>query len=276
MGPARKHELDKRLADYSATLRSSRLEETRKQRSGNWQIYAAVTGSALAMATSAAAGTIEVKSGPINVVAGPIPNVSSVSASVGPLRTQASANIQLNSAQGAAIPVSFRIGVNQTSGDGVSNGAAWLNGGSQVGFLHGTRSATFFVKNLASGTKTSAKAGFFSTGKNFVATQQARFSSTGSGSSFARVDPVFAYGWAKSLIGYAGFSFSYGGQKNYGWVKLQFTTGTNGLANQIEAYNWQYTTEGNASPEPSTFALALLAAGAAGVAALRRRRKAAA
>jgi hypothetical protein len=43
MGPARKHELDKRLADYSATLRSSRLEETRKQRSGNWQIYAAVT-----------------------------------------------------------------------------------------------------------------------------------------------------------------------------------------------------------------------------------------
>ena len=75
MGPARKHELDKRLADYSATLRSSRLEETRKRRSGNWQVYAAVTGSALAMATNASAGTISIINSSLtgNVTAGRSP-----------------------------------------------------------------------------------------------------------------------------------------------------------------------------------------------------------
>jgi MYXO-CTERM domain-containing protein len=261
MAPVRKHELDQRLAAYSATLRSSRLEETRKRRSGNWQVYAAVTGSALAMATNASAGTISINSGPINVVAGPLPNLHPASKSY----TYKSQRIQLTNGGSKTIPVGFSIGVAQFLGEELTQrGSAWLNGGAQVGFLHSTR----FVKKLSSGANISALAGPFRRSYSPVAAQRTSF--------IGPADPIRSYGWPKSAKGFAGFSFSYNGQTDYGWVQLRYTVGSNGLANEIEAYEWQYTTEGSASPEPSTFALALLAAGAAGVAALRRRRKAAA
>jgi len=258
MGPARKHELDKRLADYSATLRSSRLEETRKRRSGNWQVYAAVTGSALAMATSASAGTISIINSSLtgNVTAGPLPNVSNLTRP--PFTEYQSRSIQLTNGKGSTIHVGFGIGVGQGAVDGGRRASAVLLGGSQVGFLHST---AYFVKDLASATKASNHTGVFRRGTNFVATQ-ADF-------SLAGVDPIYTSGWLKNATGFAGFSFTYKGQTDYGWVQLRYTVGTNGLINEIEA-------EGSASPEPSTFALALLAAGAAGVAALRRRRKAAA
>jgi len=260
MGPARKHELDKRLADYCATLRSSRLEETRKRRSGNWQVYAAVTGSALAMATSASAGTISIISSSLNgnVVAGPLPNVSNLTSP--PYFERTSQPIQLTNGKGSTIGVGFKIGVRQGSVDSGKRASAVLLGGSQVGFLHNSTGA-FFVKDLASATKTSNHTGVFRRGTNYVATQL--------DFSFRGADPISTSGWPKNAAGFAGFSFSYKGQKDYGWVQLRYTVGTNGLIDEIEA-------EGSASPEPSTFALALLAAGAAGVAALRRRRKAAA
>jgi hypothetical protein len=263
MGPARKHELDKRLADYSATLRSSRLEETRKRRSGNWQVYAAVTGSALAMATNASAGTISIINSSLtgNVTAGPLPNVSNLTRP--PFTEYQSQSIQLTNGKGSTIHVGFGIGVGQGAVDGGQRASAVLLGGSQVGFLHNSTGAgAFFVKDLASATKTSNHTGVFKRGTNFLATQL--------NFSFAGVDPVITYGWPKSATGFAAFSFTYGGKPDYGWVQLRYTVGTNGLIDEIEA-------EGSsASREPSTFALALLAAGAAGVAALRRRRKAAA
>src|SRR5580692_6944662 len=54
MGAPRKFDLDRRLEAYFATLRSSTL----KRGAGNWQIYAAVTGSAMAMVTNASASVI--------------------------------------------------------------------------------------------------------------------------------------------------------------------------------------------------------------------------
>ena len=261
MGLARKHELDKRLADYCATLRSSRLEETRKRRSGNWQVYAAVTGSALAMATSASAGTISIINSSLtgNVTAGPLPNISNLNHTSPSFSEHKSQSIQLTNGKGGTIGVGFNIGVGQRSVDSGKRASAVLLGGSQVGFLHSSKYA-FFVKDLASATKTN-HTGVFQKGTNFVATQ--------GDFSFAGVDPISTRGWSKNATGFAGFSFTYKGNTDYGWVQLRYTLGSNGLINEIEA-------EGSASPEPSTFALALLAAGAAGVAALRRRRKAAA
>src|SRR5579859_7988436 len=58
MGDARKFDLDHRLEAYFATLRSSSLSKTLKRSMGNWQIYAAVSGSAMAMATGASASII--------------------------------------------------------------------------------------------------------------------------------------------------------------------------------------------------------------------------
>ena len=50
--------MDNRLEAYFATLRSSSLKETIKHRAANWQLYAAATGSALAMMTSVSAANI--------------------------------------------------------------------------------------------------------------------------------------------------------------------------------------------------------------------------
>ena len=55
---SRKSDLDRRLEAYFATLRPSSLREVLKRSAANWQIYAAVTGSAVAMATSASAADI--------------------------------------------------------------------------------------------------------------------------------------------------------------------------------------------------------------------------
>jgi uncharacterized protein (TIGR03437 family) len=71
MGARRKFDLDHRLDAYFATLRSSSLKEVLK-RAGNWQMYAAVTGSAMAMATSASATNI---SSVRNMLADPIASV---------------------------------------------------------------------------------------------------------------------------------------------------------------------------------------------------------
>jgi hypothetical protein len=58
MGAPRKIDLNSRLEAYFATLRSSSLKEVLKRSAGNWQVYAAVTGSAMAMVTSASASII--------------------------------------------------------------------------------------------------------------------------------------------------------------------------------------------------------------------------
>src|SRR5580693_246110 len=57
MGTARKEDLDRRLEAYFATLHSTPLRDVLK-RAANWQIYAAVSGSAIAMATGASASII--------------------------------------------------------------------------------------------------------------------------------------------------------------------------------------------------------------------------
>ena len=69
MGARRKFDLDHRLDAYFATLRSSPLKEVLK-RAGHWQMYAAVTGSAMAMATSASA--VVVSSGMRDIAADPV------------------------------------------------------------------------------------------------------------------------------------------------------------------------------------------------------------
>jgi hypothetical protein len=57
MGARRKRDLDRRLEAYLATLRPLSLREVWK-RAENWQIYAAVGGSAMAMLTGASAAIL--------------------------------------------------------------------------------------------------------------------------------------------------------------------------------------------------------------------------
>jgi uncharacterized protein (TIGR03437 family) len=73
MGATRKADLDGRLEAYFVTLRASSVRELLKRSAANWQIYAAVTSSAVAMATGASAS--DIGSGLRDVAADPVASV---------------------------------------------------------------------------------------------------------------------------------------------------------------------------------------------------------
>src|SRR5581483_292418 len=62
MSGTRKDDLHSRLDAYFETLRSSSLTEVVKRSVANWQVYAAVSSSAVAMATSASAAALSAAS----------------------------------------------------------------------------------------------------------------------------------------------------------------------------------------------------------------------
>lgn len=94
----------------------------------------------------------------------------------------------------------------------------------------------------------------------------------------------FAGDWSMGETGFFGFAFNKGGQRHYGWGELKFdptSANSNGYGFQVTRAYYNDTPGasiaagdtggGSAVPEPSTLALAMLAAG--GVAAYRSRRK---
>jgi hypothetical protein len=263
-----KRELKDQLDAHFATLRSSSLGDALRRGMGNWPIYAAVTGSAMAMATNASADIIY--SGFQYVTAGPIASVTANQP-----RTAAYNTIHLKNGTGAPVG-SFGIGVGQfnflsdpigRAALGPKIGSTSNSNGFKVGFL--VTSSNGLAKQLNRSATISSAAGNFLSGVHSIVRQ---FVSSSSHSS---------YGWTAGKAGFAGFAFTTtNGQKDYGWIQLVYGVGSNTLANQLTAIDWAYDASGNAisagegeTPEPSTGALALLAAGAAGVAALRRRRK---
>jgi hypothetical protein len=92
----------------------------------------------------------------------------------------------------------------------------------------------------------------------------------------------FAGDWSMGETGFFGFAFNKDGQRHYGWGELKFdptSANSNGYGFQVTRAYYNDTPgasiaagdTGSAVPEPSTLALAMLAAG--GVAAYRSRRK---
>ncbi len=238
----------------------------------NWQVYAAVTGSAVAMATNASASIIY--SGILNQK---VAVKSAQTGSPGQLMTTA---IKLKSGAGATIQVGFHaIAAQGNSGPSFKFGAAALKG-SQVDFLL----KSSFVKRLSSGAKisggTHTAQGHNGFVKNRTYAQSVALRTIRSGRPQS-------FGWSRTE-GFAGFSFTTvtDHQKDFGWVRLEFTVGSNALINGLTVIDWGYQNNGAAitagnegvisAPEPPTADLALLALGAAGVTALRRRRKASA
>jgi hypothetical protein len=257
MNYSRYGRLNERLDSHFAVLR------TFPAISRNWQIYAAVTGSAMAMATSASAGSILYASGPVTA------SVKSVGSGMLTTNWQA---VVLRNATGAPIGKSFAIGVKQENFDSIG-GTASVSGKGGVHFLHvpftgGNLLAALPVKELSAGAVISSKAGKFG----------GSFGISGFIASERPAQSGHMTGWPAGKQGFAGFSFTTGaGGTDYGWVRLEFTIGRNQAANSITALDWAYTNgpiSGGSSgaPEPSTFAMGLLAAGAAGVVALRKRR----
>jgi hypothetical protein len=250
--------LNDRLDTHFATLRSS-SNAGLKRGVEKWQVYAAVATSALAMTTNASAGLIY--SG--------IQNKTVSVASVGDkssTRHNSGLSVLLNGRSGPA----FVLGVRQGNQSGTLAGGAFL-GNQGVHLL----TDGGLLRKLNSGAMISGGVPGFqgaSRGSTVGVFDKTIFSGGGT--------RVFG-DWVPGEDGFAGFSFETAGSAtDYGWVRLVFDDSANTLPDRLTAIDWAYEQGAisievpSSAPEPATAALSLLAAGAAGIAALRRRRKA--
>ena len=255
-------QLDARLNEYSALARVSATAKSMRNQVGNWPIYAAAAGSALAMATSASA----------NIIHGTYPSANqnpashaSKNASVqpGPSFIKGLTFISFGKDE---INIGARSGVQPTFSGGPPQPFAQL-------YLQGVDPVRiFFTGSLA---------------KNFGAGKRITGSNSGPVAKVvASVATGHPYGnFSSGQPGYAGLKIkTAGGGLDFGWLKLEFTE-QSGLPHLLTALAFGIeetpgapilagqTSDAVATPEPGSMGLAILAAGAAGVVALRRRRK---
>jgi len=273
--PAANNILDGRLNAHFLTVGAASKEGARQRRTGDWRLYAAVTGSALAMVSSASASTIH-SVGPVS-----FGNFSAATTGTGNGRGTLAVAIGLNTIGGGPAHTGFSMGVSQilangkSAGGGTGVGAPFLRNSGLMGFLF---TATHDrAAKLASGVTISAHSPF-ATPIWEGATVKLATSCAGRGCAS---NPSHN-GLAPNMPGFAGFMFETAGHGvDYGWIELEYTLGANGLATGGTVEAWAYDNAGNpivtgdqapTAPEPSTMAMALLAAGAAGVVALRKRR----
>jgi len=264
-----KSKLENRLNDHFAVLKPSSVGAAIQRSAAHWPMYAAVTGSALAMATSAAAGSITY-SGVVNATA----HISSVGVPIS-ASTSLSNAVKINLASGRY----FDLSVKQHQSSGLlRQGSAILrsSGAGQVGFLiSATNHKLDKVSFLDKISSNSPLPAWVREGGTVVFAHE----------SIGQHGTNTASGFSKSQNQFGVFAFSTVGKgTEYGWIRLNFDIGLNGLVNQDVAVDYAYASLGTpitvgqaeaAAPEPATSGMMLLAAGAASVVALRRRKSAA-
>jgi hypothetical protein len=250
--------LNRRLSLYATAARTTAAGKLHG-RIGTWPVYAAAVGSAMAMATNASASIIYC--GPSNNYCDPTgphhsaPQVSATASGhkfVQPIGLDGAGHFFNLVASAAG---SFGI----VSAQAPSPVHVFVNGG-----------ASSLVRKFM----TSAMIGG---GPARASAEIVKFGSADSvKGNFQAGQPGFA--------GLSITSHSLGSGHNqveYGWIRLEFMDGGNGFPRLLEAIDWAVGSKGetiyageqtDAAPEPDTLSLALLASGAAGVTALRRRR----
>ena len=146
MGAARKFDLESRLEAYFTTLRSASLKEKLKRSAGNWQLYAAVTGSAMAMVTNASAQIIG--SGIRDIAADPI-----ASARAAQQYLANSRNMPLRNAirRAMAMQDSVKIALSSQAAPSIAPGGI-VPLDSTASIIQPGELVSIFGSNLASGT----------------------------------------------------------------------------------------------------------------------------
>jgi len=246
-------------------------------KAASWAGFATAAGAALAMSNVAEATVLY--SGAQNLTFG-LTDGNAAS-------TNASRDIDLDGDGNVDVTVNLE---HRTSG-GVSagfSGVTNLGGGAflQVGvpgnqLISGFSANSFgFARKLSSGQTIGPIATFPGSSTDLIA--QGQFAAAGfsngslTGSTLA--DPG---AWALSSSAFAGVRFQRAGSDQFGWIRLHFAdTTNNGLADTATIVDWAWeSTSGKSiqagnAPEPAP--LALLAAGALGIGAFRRKKAAAA
>jgi LPXTG-motif cell wall-anchored protein len=215
-----------------------------KQHLGNWGAYAAAAGAALAMSTNASAASI-ISSAPgltVSITPGPQRTTFSVAGALEALminrRTAAqsrTAGVQIIDERGG-----LKFGASGISAKRYVTGQPIMAVGHSYGFVD-----ILYKDTTNATTRTIGRFG------------------------------------AGASNGFLGFQNAAG---DLGWLHVQVTIDGSGFPSQLELIAWAYndvagapieagqTTEAAATPEPGAAALGLLALGAAGILALRKRR----
>ncbi len=255
---------DKRLEDYSALTRISTATGSPRSQSGNWAIYAAAVGSALAMGSNASASII---------YCGPSNNYCEAASQHPVLTAKSSTN-------GVHIPLLGNVGLQLKLEVGTGTGPfgffgnASAQGGGKVNFFN-SLNAPLVAKTFSSGALIGPGLLPNHATLKSQAAVEVIFKSTSNSGHFVSGAP-----------GIIGLDISQQGsqhtQNDYGWMRLVFTENQSGYPETLTAIDWAIQTDGTpieagvvpaSTPEPGTMGLGLLAVGAAGVTALRRRRK---
>jgi len=214
-----------------------------KQHLGNWGTYAVATGAALAMSTNASAGII---SSTVDLT------VSVAGQQTAPFNVGGNGELLVNHSFAGD---SFRFASAVIAPDGVP-----------LNFKQSTASG--FVKRYTLGQPILAAGS-----NNQFALLLANETCSDCGGQ-----PVFGHFGPGASQGFLGFLNSSG---DLGWLQVKVTI-SGGFPSQLELISWGYNDvagapinagQTGAAPEPGTLALSLLALGAAGILALRRRRK---
>jgi len=244
-----------RLEDYSASARAGATKSTLRQRLGNWPVYAAATGSAMAMAANASAAGI-IYSGVLN---------KNLASSVAARGSRASSE-QL----GIAPKLYFDLLHNPTAR--YASIGAGFNGSQTSGAKELDVSNRGVLKDLPPGAIISAGAAGF-----FGSHETVKHKSV-NGTGMVVVDG----NWAAGVPGFEGFRFATGlGQFDYGWAELQIGLDGSGYPDSVTLLGMAYDSSGASiaagelpaqTPEPGAAGLMLLALGAAGVTLLRKRK----
>jgi hypothetical protein len=258
MSPTTRAPLDTKLDAYSDTVESVANSEGWRGRLGRWPVYAAATGSALAMATSADASIIH--------------GFANVSVSVPRGNPISTSDHQFFNIAGLG---SLSIGIQYKHQPGVLYGTAYLTGsafGQSVFITSGPQS---LLRRVPPNAPIYPGSLF-----NFV-------NSRGN-LQMNRVLPIANVGgnFPSGVTGTAAFILdpsSASGGPYFGWIHLKWTSSlADGFPDTLYAYDWGVNNvawgpinagELAAVPEPGTFGLALLASGAAGILAWRKRAK---
>jgi MYXO-CTERM domain-containing protein len=228
-----------------------------KQHLGNWGAYAAAAGAALAMATNASADSIV--SHTLDLTVSNPPGPAEATFSVGGVGV------------GLFVRAYDRTNVGRQYGGAQLIGLGTTSGGPNSNLPH-----LNFRGIGASGT-----AKRYTIGQPILAgavTGGLLFEKSASHGVVSVDKGLFGPGASN---GFVGFSNAAG---DLGWMHVQVGFDSGGYPDQLEVISWAYndvagaaidagqTSEGPATPEPSTAALGLLALGAAGILALRKRR----
>lgn len=251
--------LDRRLSDYSTAARLWAAATNPHRRVGNWPIYAAAAGSALAMATNASADIIHC-TGACTVYSHPVAGQTS----------NGFVHLEGSNATSNLFNLKAGIGNNGSGSFGIVSG----QGGSKVKLFFSGTVGNPFAKNFGQGDPIGPGAGG-NLGEKGILNERFFFTSQG------QVSPGTSFGNFKSgAPGFVGLQVL---GNEYGWIQLEFADGgSHNVPASLTVIDWDIDQNPNETilageaaptPEPGTMALTLLASGAAGVIALRRRRQ---